>query len=83
MHDKYDIKFDPDGLFDYFGGVAGAADALVATKLATDRLKILKRMQKQKERGYVTSEIVAVLMVAAARLGARLDLYDFLIEREK
>ena len=85
MHDKYDIKFDPDGLLDHFGGVKPAVDALIAARIvpASDRTRVVKRVQKQKERGYITSEVIASLMVAAARLGSPLDMYDFLIEREK
>lgn len=85
MHDKYDIKFDPDRLFDHFGGVPLAVNALVVGKIVKpeDRMRLIKRIQKQKERGYITSEVIASLMVASSRLGRALDPYDFLIEREK
>lgn len=79
MHDKYDIKFDAEKVFEYFGGVSGSVKALNAIGIPVT----LKRLQKQKERGQIPAEVLASLMVASARMGKPINPYDYLIERAK
>lgn len=78
MHTQYRIIFDPSKIIDHFGGIAGAVAALALVKMTVKP----KTLQKQRERGNMPSDMVASLVLASAKIGNPINLFQCLLERE-
>jgi len=79
VHELYNVKFDAAAIIDHFGGVTEAAKALDAIGYHMKP----KTLQKQRERGNITSNVVAMLALASMRLSNPIDLYKVILERTK
>lgn len=77
MHDQFSVKFEPTGFIDHFGGIAGSVEALRSVGIDVKP----KTLQKQRERGNITSDLIASFMLASVRLGKPINPYTCLLER--
>lgn len=77
MHESYTVKFEPTGFIEHFGGITGSVAALRSVGVDVKP----KTLQKQRERGNITSDLIASFMLASARMGKPINPYKCLLER--
>jgi hypothetical protein len=77
LHELYNVKFDADAIIDHFGSVADAAKALKSVGFPIKP----KTLQKQRERGHMTANVIAMLALASVKLDNPIDLYKVILVR--
>lgn len=75
MHSVYSVKFDSRSMIDHFGTIHDAVNALRTVGLDMKP----KTLQKQRERGNITADLVASLMQASINVKKPINPYDYLL----
>lgn len=79
MREQYPVRFNAVALIEHFGGAAALYDILCSMGCSCKR----RTVDKWRQRGSIPSDVLAAMMLYAARGGDNLDLNRFLLEREE
>lgn len=78
-HERYSVRFNARKIINHFGGPDAAVEALKTVGVVAKS----KTLQRQRERGNMTADMVACLALASVKLGHPIDLYDCLLTNQK